>query len=399
MPTFLAFGRLMPRIRSLKPDFFSDEKMAPLPVITRFVFMGLISMADDAGRVIDNVKIIDAFIFPETSETSRGSLDDLSAMKRIRRGVTSSGQRIIEIVNWNRHQKIEKANLARALPPIETEVEQSQDVASIPRRVGEMSGKCRGGVGEALPDASGTDRDREGDREKEKEKEQQPRMGARAMAAAAADPPSTHEQLTADALALTIAANQAITAKYGEQPSPIIATAGASLRLARELRDAGIPVAFAVGAIVDVVTRSDFERPPRTLGYFRGGIHDRWAADQAHKQARRAPASAPVNGSPDVPAVVEYTPDVIRRRAEFFEWLCNERTWNQSTPEYRQNDLQWLKRQGYVPDEARFLAEWQLLKPLADGDLYRERTRGQVIALFADSLTAALAPAPAEATS
>lgn len=86
----------MARIRTIKPEFWGDEKLAPCSPITRLVFLGLISMADDAGRVVDNVKVIDAFVFPETSETCRGSIDELSAMGRIRRGKTASGQRIIE---------------------------------------------------------------------------------------------------------------------------------------------------------------------------------------------------------------------------------------------------------------------------------------------------------------
>lgn len=135
----------MARIRTIKPEFWGDEKLAPCSPMTRLVFLGLISMADDAGRVVDNVKVIDAFIFPETSETCRGSVDELSAMGRIRRGKTASGQRIIEITNWSAHQKIEKPNLRAAFP----EIVATKEVAEIPRPVGEASGNDRGSVGEA----------------------------------------------------------------------------------------------------------------------------------------------------------------------------------------------------------------------------------------------------------
>lgn len=107
----------MARIRTIKPEFWGDEKLAPLSPLTRLVFLGLISMADDRGRLTDNVKRIDAFIFPESSETSRGSLTELSVNGRIRRGLTASGQRIIEITNWH-HQKIERPNYLGALPDI-----------------------------------------------------------------------------------------------------------------------------------------------------------------------------------------------------------------------------------------------------------------------------------------
>lgn len=135
----------MARIRTIKPEFWGDEKLSPCSPMTRLVFLGLISMADDAGRVVDNVKVIDAFIFPETSETCRGSVDELSAMGRIRRGKTASGQSIIEITNWSAHQKIEKPNLRAAFP----EIVATKEVAEIPRPVGEASGNDRGSVGEA----------------------------------------------------------------------------------------------------------------------------------------------------------------------------------------------------------------------------------------------------------
>jgi hypothetical protein len=141
----------VPRIRTIKPEFWQDEKLSPCSPLTRLVFLGLISMADDAGRVLDNVKVIDAFIFPETSETSRGSIGELSGMGRIRRGITASGQRIIEITNWDAHQKIEKPNLRGALPAIVSEVSPPQHLTEIPRRVGEASGNCRGSVGEESP--------------------------------------------------------------------------------------------------------------------------------------------------------------------------------------------------------------------------------------------------------
>lgn len=108
----------MARIRTIKPEYFQDEKLAPLDVVTRFVFLGLISMADDAGRLLDNVKVIDAFIFPESGESSRDSLATLSRIGRIVRGTTQSGQRVIQITNWTRHQRVDKPNFANSLPEL-----------------------------------------------------------------------------------------------------------------------------------------------------------------------------------------------------------------------------------------------------------------------------------------
>lgn len=120
----------MARIRTIKPEFWQDEKLAPCDPVTRLVFLGLISMADDLGRVLDNVKIIDAFIFPESSDTSRESLATLSRLARVTRGKTVSGQRVIQIVNWDRHQKVDRPSMRAALPEIVAASEDTDILAS-----------------------------------------------------------------------------------------------------------------------------------------------------------------------------------------------------------------------------------------------------------------------------
>lgn len=117
----------MARIRTIKPEFWADEKLAPLDPVTRLVFVGLISMADDAGRLLDNLKQIDAFIFPETDDSAREALANLSRISRIRRGTTASGQHVIQIVNWATHQKIDHPNLKSCLP----ELSENSDIPDI----------------------------------------------------------------------------------------------------------------------------------------------------------------------------------------------------------------------------------------------------------------------------
>ena len=109
----------MARIRTIKPEFWHDEKLGPLAPLTRLVFLGLVSMADDAGRLLDNGKVIDAFIFPYTDDTAGSAVDELWMLGRIERGVTDSGQRVIQITNWT-HQKVDHPNLKAALPPLTT---------------------------------------------------------------------------------------------------------------------------------------------------------------------------------------------------------------------------------------------------------------------------------------
>lgn len=108
----------MPRNRTVKWRFWGDEKLAPLSPIDRLVFLGVISMADDAGRLLDNERQINAFVFPETDDTAGPSLVTLTELGRLRRGTTASGQRVIQVVHWS-HQLIDRPNLAGALPAID----------------------------------------------------------------------------------------------------------------------------------------------------------------------------------------------------------------------------------------------------------------------------------------
>jgi hypothetical protein len=108
----------MTRIRTIKPEFWHDEKLAPMSPIDRLVFLGLISMADDYGRVHANIKVIDAFVFPETADTVRESVANLSRIGRIEIGSSASGMRVLQIINWERHQKVDKPQPQKALPQI-----------------------------------------------------------------------------------------------------------------------------------------------------------------------------------------------------------------------------------------------------------------------------------------
>jgi hypothetical protein len=121
----------MARIRTIKPEFWTDEKLAPLDPVTRLVFVGLISQADDAGRLVDSPRLLDGLLFPFTEESTAEPLRILTDAGVIQRGRTASGQPIIQVVNWH-HQKIDKPNLSAALPPIADAVNPAPATGSEP---------------------------------------------------------------------------------------------------------------------------------------------------------------------------------------------------------------------------------------------------------------------------
>lgn len=120
----------MARIRTLKPEFWQDEKLSPLPPLERLVFLGLLSMADDAGRLVDNVKAIDGMLFPHTDDTSRDAIETLARLKRVCRYTAESGQKCIQILGWAKHQKVD--NPAKHVLPAPTpqDLERQPDTKS-----------------------------------------------------------------------------------------------------------------------------------------------------------------------------------------------------------------------------------------------------------------------------
>lgn len=136
----------MARIRTLKPEYWTDEKMSLLDPLTRLVFLGLVSMADDAGRLIDNVKLLDGMLFPNTDDSSRDSLDTLARISRITRYVTSSGQSVIQIVNWSKHQKVDHQSKFVLPGPEEAVVVQPRVPAPVNPPLARSSRKSRESV-------------------------------------------------------------------------------------------------------------------------------------------------------------------------------------------------------------------------------------------------------------
>lgn len=102
-----------PRIRSLKHTFFSDEKLAELPLAARYTFAGLIAHADDEGRLKGDPRLIKAQVWPlddyMTSAEVANQLDALASGPDPRiRWYRVAGRQFIEIVNFRKHQYIQK---------------------------------------------------------------------------------------------------------------------------------------------------------------------------------------------------------------------------------------------------------------------------------------------------
>ena len=112
----------MARIRYLKPEFFTDEDLATLPFETRLTYAGLWCYADKSGRLEDRPQYLKAMIFPYETVDFEKQLSCLSQPKNngkpfIQRYEIES-RKLIQIINWDKHQKPHHTEPESRLPPI-----------------------------------------------------------------------------------------------------------------------------------------------------------------------------------------------------------------------------------------------------------------------------------------
>jgi hypothetical protein len=109
----------MPRIRSLKPEFWSDTRLSKLAALERLVFLCLWSMADDEGRIEGDADTV--WRFGSFREDSREVAKALAALQRLSRIVLYEvdGNPYILVCNFLKHQRIDHASRSKLPPPSE----------------------------------------------------------------------------------------------------------------------------------------------------------------------------------------------------------------------------------------------------------------------------------------
>ena len=106
------------RIRTIKPDFCFDDKIAELSMTTRLAFIGLWMHADRDGRLVDNPSKLKALIFPYDKVDMSKTLSELSKKPFIHR-YSVEGKRYIQVINWHRHQRVHHSEPLSTIPAME----------------------------------------------------------------------------------------------------------------------------------------------------------------------------------------------------------------------------------------------------------------------------------------
>ncbi len=107
----------MPRIRSIKPDFFLDDEITTLPYQIRLAFIGLWCHADRDGRLEDKPRHLKAVIFPYDE------IDMESTLERLENYVKTEGQPFISRYDVNGRKYIQINNFSKHQRPHHTEQE------------------------------------------------------------------------------------------------------------------------------------------------------------------------------------------------------------------------------------------------------------------------------------
>lgn len=113
-----------PRIRTLKPELAQDDDLGPISRDARYTFIGLITMADDEGRLRAQPAIILGHWFAYDTDAPRklaGWLDEIEACGRIVR-YAHEGRRYIAIRHFKRHQQINKPTPSKLPAPPDQQV-------------------------------------------------------------------------------------------------------------------------------------------------------------------------------------------------------------------------------------------------------------------------------------
>jgi len=92
------------RIRTVKPEFFTDSKLSEFPALCRLLFIGLWCEADREGRLKDVPKELKVKILPYDSCNVDKFLDTLQVANLIVR-YEHNNSRYIQIINFLKHQR------------------------------------------------------------------------------------------------------------------------------------------------------------------------------------------------------------------------------------------------------------------------------------------------------
>lgn len=106
----------MARIRTIKPDFWVDEKVVECTAFARLCFIGLWNFSDDDGRMEYRPKKIKMQIFPADDVDISGLIGELRG-ERLVELYSVDNKEYLRVCGFHKHQKIDRRLSSKHPPP------------------------------------------------------------------------------------------------------------------------------------------------------------------------------------------------------------------------------------------------------------------------------------------
>jgi len=147
----------MPRIRTIKPEFWSDGKILRARIPSRLFFIGLWNFSDDHGVMIEDPIEIKAKIFPADNLDIEAMIDELAGLGLLIR-YEKSGQKYFIVKNFLDHQVIDRPRKTSLPLPTKEDIQLKSSEINLSSENGkERKGKERKGkeiIGDESPHES-----------------------------------------------------------------------------------------------------------------------------------------------------------------------------------------------------------------------------------------------------
>ena len=98
----------MARIRTIKPEFWTDAKIVRLSPLARLLFVGAWNFADDFGCLAGDAFQLKLKVLPTEVEDADKLVAELFAAGLLEALRTPDGREFWHITNWSKHQRVSK---------------------------------------------------------------------------------------------------------------------------------------------------------------------------------------------------------------------------------------------------------------------------------------------------
>jgi len=148
----------MARIRTIKPEFPQSESMGRVSREARLCFILLWTVADDSGRLRGNSRMLASLLYPYDDDAGKHIekwLTELTSEGCIAR-YEVDGMSYIQVLNWAKHQKIDKPSGAKfpAFDESSRELAKPREVSSGDQGPRTKEGKGGEGTDSAVPQSA-----------------------------------------------------------------------------------------------------------------------------------------------------------------------------------------------------------------------------------------------------